>query len=852
MQKYKLPLAGGAVLAALVLIYFLFFRSAGLYQAIPSSAIAVIEVANWNNVWDKLGTTATGAEIKKTAAVQKLMNEVVLLQQLVSADNSLKSSIASQNTVASLHLTSATDYDYLFTTQISGVNDNTLLNHIQHSPLVRGVNVHIFKNQKIVDVQLKDGRQLSFAKQGSVLALSFTTFLTESAMATLNSGNNLSSDKEFKAVLAPLSAKSSAKVFFNFQKSEVILPVAFKPEKIALLQDIKRMGSWGRYEVSFNNSQMELDGVITALQPADEKNSSLLSENLLSKIPDHAAYVHLSHTDTAGGNALNNYFTNWMGDTKAFVILEPLKQNYSEQNVLLVSVKNKSIAAQKLKQLAVTAGGTPTPIDTFMNTEIFNLPDGAILNQVFGNSLVTFSNCYFTIGAQAVIFCNNPDVLKLLLEKANKGETLDKDKNFLNTGFSNYGKNTSLTYVNFERSDLLVHGLLQDNSTAAGLLSAFKNAIAVTNQKDDKVFSHLTFYSGGENKATTGLVWKTKLKTETTYTPQIVFNNSTGEKEIFVQDTANNIYLLGQAGEVLFTKNTGEPVLGTVQQLDYYNNGKLQYIFNSAGHVFIVDRLGNDVGAYPLRLSAPATTGLTLVKSGSSSRYYVPCANGSVYGYEANGKPLAGWSPKTGIGLLSLPLQHLNQKRNDLFIAFNTCGKLQLLDSKGNQKWTVDNLAGFNQNFTAVAAGSNFTLLNAAGNQLTEISGDGNDKISALIDSAAAFTALSTSDSTYLYYYSHSGQMRCYNQGGEFVSSANLASANITALQPIYTGSDTYLLATDEPGRQLFILDMGLKQIASFNYGNAATFAVTDLFNRNQFMIITTDKGGSVSCYRVK
>ncbi|MBP6730408.1 MAG: hypothetical protein KA149_00020, partial [Chitinophagales bacterium] len=689
MQKFKIPIAAGVVVVALVLVYFLFIRSSGIYQAIPSSAIAVIEVNNWDKLGDKLGTTGTGAEVKKTAAMQKLMSEVSLLQQLVNADNSLKNSIASQNTVASLHLTSATDYDFLFTTQLSGVNDNTLLNHIQHSPLVRTVNVHIFKNQKIVDLLLKDGRQLSFAKQGNVLAISFTTFLTENAMAALSSGNNLSSDKGFKAVMAPLSAKGSLKILFNFQRAGVIFPVAFKSEKTALLQDVNSIGGWGRYEVSFTNGQMELDGEINTLQETDAAAVNILSENLFAKIPDHAAYVHLSRTDTAGSNALSAYFNTWMGDTKAFAVLEPLKQNYSEQNVLLVSVKNKAIAAQKLKQLAATGGGSQAPVDTFMSVEIFNLPDGAILNQVFGNSLVTFGNCYFTINGNAAIFCNNIDVLKLLLEKTNKGETLDKDPNFISTGFSNYSKNTALTYSNFQRSDLLIHGLLQDNSTIGALLSSFKNALSITNQTGKKIFSHITFYSGGQGKASSGLVWKTKLKAEAVYTPQMVLNSTTGEKEVFVQDTANNIYLLGQSGEILFTKNTGEPIIGSVQQLDYYNNGKLQYIFNSASHVFIVDRLGNDVGSYPLRLSSTATGSLTLVKNGAISRYYIPCANGSIYGYESNGKPLSGWSPKTGIGVLSQPLQYINQKRNDLFIAFNTAGKLQLLDARGNLKWAV-------------------------------------------------------------------------------------------------------------------------------------------------------------------
>lgn len=851
MQKYKLPLLATGVLLVAGAIYFLFIRTPGVYQAVPASAIAVVEVKNWNELWAQLSTTGTGAELKKTGAFQKLGDEIFLLQELVSADKSLKEAMVSANTVASLHLTSATDYDFLFTTLLGGVSDNTLLNHVQSSPKVRSVSVHIFKNQKIVDVQLKDGRTVSFAKSKSLLAISFTTFLTENAMTAYSSGDNLASDKNFKKVRATLSAKGAINLYMNFQKAGVILPVALKADKIDLLQDISNAGGWARYEVSLTNDKMEWDGVISTLQEQKPDTKNLLAENLLAIVPDHAAYVELSKTAEPDNTPLAKYFSNWMGDTKALLILEPLKENFTEQNVLLVSIKNKPLAIAQLKKLAGANGGSSVAVDTFLNNEIYNLQDGSAINQVFKSSLVTFKNYFFTVAGNTAVFCNNIDVLKLLLEKANKGETLDKDPNFIQTGFSHYGMNTSLLYMNFERSDLMITGMVQENSSITSLLSSFKNVLSIANVKDDLIFSHLTFYSGGQGKASSGLVWKTKLKTATNYRPQMVVNNA-NEKEVFVQDTANNIYLIGQSGEIIFTKNIGEPILGTVQQLDYYNNGKWQYIFNSAQHVFVIDRLGYDVGSYPLRLSATATAGIAVVKSGPAYRYYVPCANGSIYGYESNGKPLPGWSPKSGTGILTGPLQAIATTKGDLLATFNTSGKLSVFDSRGGLKWSVENLPASNQDFFPIVQNSDYKLLNAAGNQLTEISGDGNDKIQPLIDSANAFAALATSDTSYSYYFSSGGQIRSYTNSGEFKGSANLAGSTISSLKLISASGTTYLLATDEAGKQLYIFDLTLKQIASFNYSNAIAFSVADLFNRNQFMVITADMNGNISCYRIK
>ncbi len=831
------------------IIFFFFFRSSGVYNAIPKSAVAVIEVNNWTQLADKLNTTATGNELKKTVAAQKLLSEIVLMQELLNSDKSLKEAIGSTKTVASVHLISAVDYDFLFTVELSGVNDNTILNRIQSSPKIRSVKVRIFKNQKIVDVILKDGKQLSFAKLKDVLAFSFTSFLTENSMTATLTGESLENDKNFKSVRAKLSPEADLSLYFNFQKADVIFPVALRFEKIPLLNDLNTCGTWGQYTLSFSNDKMELDGNIATTQKALPSTENIFSKQLQSIIPAHAAYVQFSRLDTANVNStLINYFRNWMGGTKAFAILEPFKEDFIDQNVFVISSNSKGKAIEDLKRLIAADGTTAIAVDTFLDAEIYNLKDGSAINQLFGNSLVEMKNCFFCVKENAVIFCNNPDVLKLLLEKISKGETLDKDKNFANTYFSRFGMNSSIQYLNLQRSDLLLRGMIQQNSSLGSFLASFNNVFAVSNATCEKISSHLTFSNNGEAATSSGLLWKTKLQTISAYTPQIVLNSNTSEQEIFTQDTANNIYLISKSGEILFSKNIDEPILGKVTQIDYYNNGKQQYIFNSARHVFIVDRLGNDVASYPLRLSAVATSSLAL----SKTRYYIPCNNGSIYGYELNGRPVTGWSPKGGIGIINRSLQCFSTNKNDFVIMLNVSGKLMLFDTKGNLKWSVDNLPATNQNFSVISLKDEFKLLKASSNQLTEISADGNDNIKPLIDSANCFAAVSTSDSTYTYYFSTGNQIRAYGSNDEFQSAISVNVASISSLQMLNVEGKKYLLAVDESSKQFFVYDTSLKAIASFNYSQANSFAVSDLFNRNELTAITTDALGNVSCFRIK
>lgn len=845
-KAFRRPLLVASVLLLAIGVYFFFFRSSGVYDAVPDSAVAIVEANNWSQLNTELGNTATGVELKKTEAVQKLLNGIMLMQELLDGDKSLKVEIVSAKTVASLHITSATDYDFLFTTNLPGVNDNTLLNHIQVSPLVRSISVRIYRSQKIVAVKLKDGKQLSFAKRGSILAFSLTTFLTENSVSASITGNNLKRDKNFKAVQLNGLNKSGFSLYFNYSRAAVVFPIVLKQERSSLLEDAIQNG-WGRYEVSCSNTQLELDGVISSANESESEKETQLDKSLADVIADHAAYVSISRTDTGGNPLLKKYFESWMGDTKAFVVAEPLKEDFTGQNIFLLTTKNKQIAIENLKQLIAASNGTTALVDTFLNFEIYHLPDGNVINELFGNSFVKFEEPFFTIVKNTVMFCNNIDVLKLQIEKIGRGETLAQEENFGGTNFSRFSMNSSVQYLNFERSDLLLRGMLQESSNAKSFFSNFKTALIVSNHKGKETISRITLVSGGAPPASAGLLWKTKLQTASTFAPQIVLNNSTGEKEIFVQDTSNNVYLLSSSGQILFTKNIGEPILDKIHQIDYYNNGKLQLIFNSAHHVFIVDRLGNDIGSYPLRLAGTATCGMTFY----NDRYYIPCSNGSIYGYEATGKPLVGWSPRSSVGFIYEPVLAFNSGKIDFVLALNNAGKLLLLDGRGNIKWDIDNLPLVKQDFSFVRVKEGFKLLNASANLLIEISIDGTKNIQELIDTATAFTAMNVSDTSYNYYFSTGNQLRSYDNNNEFKNAVSVSAPTVTSLEVLNFYGQNYLLAADEISKQFFIYNTSLKPVTLFSYSNSYSYAVSDLLNRNELAAITCDTVENISCYRI-
>jgi hypothetical protein len=129
--------------------------------------------------------------------------------------------------------------------------------------------------------------------------------------------------------------------------------------------------------------------------------------------------------------------------------------------------------------------------------------------------------------------------------------------------------------------------------------------------------------------------WESLLDTAISFKPQLVQNHSTGETDIFVQDMANNAYLLNNVGRILWKVNLPEPIIGPVYQIDIYRNGKLQMLFNTKNRLYVIDRLGNFVDNFPITLKSPAVGGLALFDYDNNKQYriMIACEDRKVYAF---------------------------------------------------------------------------------------------------------------------------------------------------------------------------------------------------------------------------
>ncbi|PLX07227.1 MAG: hypothetical protein C0596_11965 [Marinilabiliales bacterium] len=118
-----------------------------------------------------------------------------------------------------------------------------------------------------------------------------------------------------------------------------------------------------------------------------------------------------------------------------------------------------------------------------------------------------------------------------------------------------------------------------------------------------------------------------------------------------------------------------------------YKNGKLQYLFSSKNQIHLIDRLGNYVDKYPVKLRASATAPISLFDYSNNKNYriVVPCENNEVYLYDGEGDLVKGWEFCTAENIVTSSINHYGVDGED-YIVFHDKYKAYFVNRKGESK----------------------------------------------------------------------------------------------------------------------------------------------------------------------
>ena len=181
--------------------------------------------------------------------------------------------------------------------------------------------------------------------------------------------------------------------------------------------------------------------------------------------------------------------------------------------------------------------------------------------------------------------------------------------------------------------------------------------------------------------------WETLLDTVAGIKPFFFTNHITGAKEIFIQDMKNNTYLINAAGRVLWKVPLNERIVGTIYMIDYFRNGKYQLLFSGRNYIHLLDRNGNYVERYPVKLRSPATNPMTMFDYDNNLNYrmFIAGEDKMIYSYDKTGSVVKGWNPFKTTGTVKSEINYFRVSGKDYIVVADE-NAIYFLDRTGNKR----------------------------------------------------------------------------------------------------------------------------------------------------------------------
>ncbi|HZM13145.1 MAG TPA: hypothetical protein VFB86_03115, partial [Bacteroidales bacterium] len=343
------------------------------------------------------------------------------------------------------------------------------------------------------------------------------------------------------------------------------------------------------------------------------------------------------------------------------------------------------------------------------------------------------------------------------------------------------------------------------------------------------------------------LAWKVKLDADLASRPFLFLNHNTGATEIFVQDQKNNVYLISASGKVLWKAAIRERIYGDIFMIDYYKNGKYQLLFSGRDYLHLIDRNGNYVDKFPVKMRSPATNTLAVFdyENNKDYRLFIAGEDRKIYAYDRSGSLVRGWNLFIAPGKVTEPVKFFRVKGKDYLFAADD-QSVYLLDRTGNIRVNL-------QEPVKKAPGSSVRfedddhqalIFTAPDGTLIRLYFDGTVKKQTI----STFSAQHRSDFYDLdgdgmtdYLYIDHGMLRVYDKNGSEILSKTFDSNNLSSPEMLIPGSSDRKIAVYETDKQLLhLIGRSGSPAAGFPLKAGQFYTAGRIANKNTWSLLLT------------
>lgn len=744
MRKFILPLVLFILLGFAAVWYFMArettsYSENSAFQAIPVKTPLVIEVPDVNRFLAELhAKNPLVEELRTIPNFQGFFEQTADLAKLLAESEALRLLLQEQPVLMAFNPEGKNEIGCLFALSLENKAERDgfvsyfkdlqqdgkgKLSHRDYD----GLPVYQFRT---------NGKDYVFAESKGIFLFSSNAIFVEEALRQIQT-ENLMTQEQFTQLYSTVSTTSSFNLFVNHKKLSILIDKLVAPDFRPVARSFANFSDWSELDVTLKASEMLMTGFSSAGPTYDnylnvlknQEGERFEMEQLMPastcffvnfNLQDFSQFqrdyeeflkkqgssfynreTRLTMIERDGKKKLVPLFEE-ISDDDFVMAFGSVNQNEPAQNRFFVAkVKGQSLAREALLPVLETYARysgknfndtkTSFQLQKDVAYDIYEFPVPDLAQVLFGQVFAGVDCNYLCFYDNYLIFADNASALKNYVHDLVLSSTLEKDVHFKKFQEQMASRSSIYSYINLSRAfGLSKHYLNEETNLVLDQNeAAFRKFYGLGWQisgSSGSYLNNLYLRFDPVRKDDPQTVWQSKLDSTITLKPLLVDNhNDKQNKEVLVLDNKNNLYLINKEGVGLWKIKLSGPIIGDIYQVDYYRNGKLQYLFNTKTQLYLVDRNGNNTAKFPVNFRSPATNGVAVVDydNNRNYRFFVALENRQIAAYDRDGKLVTGFAFNKSDSEVTNTIKYFRIDGKDYLVAADRY-KTYILDRQGN------------------------------------------------------------------------------------------------------------------------------------------------------------------------
>lgn len=712
-----------------VTFYFLNIntRTVKAINVLPENTAIAIECNKLSLNFKLLSQTTFWRQMLSENAISKTENSIRYLDSLLSLNENFNRLKNECNTVLSLHPFSNGSIDILLVveTKESLEIENSIHWIFEMYPNRFQKYKRKFDGETIYDfTDFKTKKSFSIAYKNKLYIISENGALVEETLFKLKRHQAYEQSELNKVDF--VKSMGDANLYLNFKILPKLLGINLKDEYKTQLQTISNIANWSVLGVTLSNNSIDLKGVSithdSIFQFADLFRGTLPIEHLIKKqLPSNTAFYagiacdnmevfeknlqeyykmnSLTGVDKTYKDSINKVKKTPELQTKlksifaneiAKISIYNHELSFDSSFIVVTKIKNRKNALETILSIA--------EIDSLKNkdsinleTQVYKISLGKYLDNFWGDYLNGVEANYAVIWDNYILFANNQLALKDFTTRANANDKLIKNQHYSEHIKSlNSVSNIELFFhsTNFSRfaNEISTEHFLESfNQNKICFLKSnyFSFQISSTNNKNYITNGQIWFDTEQHNK--TEIFAEIKVDTSLVIAPQIVHYESKNNTAIAVQDLSKQLYLINNESEILWKIKVDGKIISKIYEVDAFKNGKIQYLFNTASQIYLLNEKGINLQGFPAIIPTGTNFSINVFDFNNDKTYHIFAASKSskIWCYSISGKLMNGWNPKNLWNPVTQKIEGFSFDNKPIIYTLDTKGKVQFYTLNG-------------------------------------------------------------------------------------------------------------------------------------------------------------------------